>query len=389
MGTNSVGGRIAALRSVKGLTGEQLGHALGLTKSQVSKIESGVRKLDVSEIALVADALGVTLAEVLGVERRGSLALAARVMTTSPGQDETAPARRRVRQVLEVEAALGDAVGLPAVGRSAAGTAVVEQVQAEGLAKVATVGCGTRLAGIVRERLGLGRAPIGDLAALVERHFGMSAVTWPVGKVVSGLCAHGTDTAMMLISSSFPVGHQRFTAAHELAHHLLADPREVIIESDVFAASTPSERRANSFAAGLLMPADGLRDVVNGRAIDDIVIAELMREFGVSYTALLHRLTDPAVKLISTAQRGAALQRTPTSVLRTAGDPSPAELTQPDETRRVPPRLLSAAQHGYRSGKVGLGVLASLLDEDADLLYERLAAEGITPPVVQDDMGDL
>jgi hypothetical protein len=224
---------------------------------------------------------------------------------------------------------------------------------------------------------------------LVERHFGLGAVTWPVGKTVSGLCAHGADVALMLVSSSFPVGHQRFTAAHELAHHLVGDPREVIIESDVFAVSTPPERRANAFAAALLMPPDGLREVAGGRPVDDVVLAELMREFGVSYTALLYRLADHTVRLMSTMVRDQLLHRAPTSVLRAAGDPAPGELTRPDEARRVPPRLLAAAQQGYQSGRVGLGVLAALLDEDADSLYTRLASDGIVPPATDDDMADL
>ncbi|MFC0527941.1 helix-turn-helix domain-containing protein [Phytohabitans kaempferiae] len=388
MSEKSVGERIAALRAVRGLTGEQLGRALGLTKSQVSKVENGTRKLDVSEVAQVADVLGVTLAEVLGVQRKGSLALAARVMA-APGKDETTAARRRVRQVLEVEAALGDSVGLLSARPSSAGAAVLERARVDGLADAVTAASGIRLAHTVREELGLGRAPIGDLPALVERHFGLGAVTWPIGKSVSGLCAHGTDVALMLVSSSFPVGHQRFTAAHELAHHLLTDPREVIIEGDLFAIRTPPEQRANAFAASLLMPADGLREVVSDRPVDEVVLAELMREFGVSYTALLYRLADSAVRLMSTRIRDEWLQCAPSSVLRAAGDPAPGDLTRPDEARRVPPRLLSAAQQGYQSGRVGLGLLAALLDEDADALYARLAAEGTVPPAVHDDMADL
>ncbi|HEX6684330.1 MAG TPA: ImmA/IrrE family metallo-endopeptidase [Candidatus Limnocylindrales bacterium] len=388
MSDRLVGERIAALRAVRGLTGEQLGQALGLTKSQVSKIENGTRKLDVSEVALVADALGVTLAEVLGVERKGGLALAARVMA-APGQDETVAARRRARQVLEAEAALGDAVGLLPPQPSAAGKAVLELVRVEGLVPTTTVDSGARLAEIVREKLGLGRAPISDLPALIERHFGLGAVAWPIGKAVSGLCAHGADVAMMLVSSSFPVGHQRFTAAHELAHHLLGDPREVIIESDLFTANTPSERRANAFAAALLMPADGLREVAGSRPVDEVVLAELMREFGVSYAALLYRLSDRAVRLMGATARDSWLRRAPTSVLSAAGDPAPAELTRPDESRRVPPRLLAAAQQGYQKGRVGLGILAALLDEDAEPLYERLAGEGIRPPAIHDDLADL
>jgi Zn-dependent peptidase ImmA (M78 family) len=330
----------------------------------------------------------VAAREVLGVERKGSLALAGRVMTV-PGQDEATPARRRVRQILEAEAALTDAVGLLPARPSTAGDRVLERIGRDRLVDTVTVSAGTRLADIVREELGLGRAPIGDLPALVERHFGLGAVMWPVGKTISGLCAHGADIALMLVSSSFPVGHQRFTAAHELAHHLLRDPREVIIESDFFAVSTPPERRANAFAAALLMPADGLREVAGGRPVDDVVIAELMREFGVSYTALIYRLADPSVRLMSTKLRDQWLQQTPTRVLRAAGDPAPSELTLSDEARRVPPRLLAAALQGYQRGRVGLGVLAALLDEDADSLYTRLAGDGITPPAIEDDMTDL
>ncbi len=272
---------------------------------------------------------------------------------------------------------------------SEAGARVLARIRDERLTGTVTAGAGTRLAGIVRDELGLGRGPIGDLPALAERHFGLSVVTCPVGKAVSGLCAHGSDVAVMLVSSSFPAGHQRFTAAHELAHHLLADPREVIIESDVFAVNTPPERRANAFAAALLMPADGLREVVAGRPIDEVVVAELMREFGVSYKALLYRLADSAVRLMPTASREGWLQRAPTSVLRVAGDPAPGDLTRPDESRRVPPRLLAAALRGYQSGRVGLGLLAALLDEDADSLYTRMAGDGIVPPAVHDDVADL
>ncbi|GAA1010325.1 hypothetical protein Aple_038570 [Acrocarpospora pleiomorpha] len=379
MKEQSVGARIAALRAVRGVTGAELGQALGLTKSQVSKIENGTRKLDVSEVALVAEVLGVTLAEVLGVSRKGTLALAARVMS-GPGQDETRPARRRVRQLLESEAALSDAVGLRPSTLSTAGATVMRRAEVELLTEGSPVRAGTRLAGIAREELGLGRAPIADLLALCERHFGLNAVVWPIGKAVSGLCAHGVDVALMLVSSSYPRGHQRFTGAHELAHHILRDPREVIVETDVFMVRTPAEQRANAFAAALLMPVDGLHEVIAGRPLDKGVLGELMREFDVSYRALVYRLADRSVRLLSDAQRDTWLAQTPTSVLRAAGDLTPHDLTTPDETRRLPPRLWMAAQQGYQNGRVGLGVLSSLLDEDPDILFARLADAGIQPP---------
>lgn len=383
-----VGARLAELRQAKNMTGTALGEALGLTKSQVSKIENGSRKLDVGELAVVADVLGATLPELLGISRNGPLALAARVMS-APAKDETAAARRRARQVLEAEAALADATGLQPLAVSAAGRAVMDRIRSESLYDGSPATAGARLAQIVREALGLGYVPIADLPALCERHFGLNAVTWPIGKAVSGLCAHSADIAVVLVSSSFPRGHQRFTGAHELAHHILGDPRAVIVESDVFAAGTPPERRANAFAAALLMPSQGLREIVAGRAVDKAVLTELMHEFGVSYSALLYQLAERGVGLLTVTERDKWLTRSVTGVLRIGGDLDPQRWTTPDEYRRVPPRLWAAAQQGYRSGRVGLGVLSALLDEDADDLYAKLTEAEIVPQPIQDDLTDL
>jgi len=71
MDENRLGVRIAALREARGMTGEELGAALGLSRSQVSKVEHGTRRLDVSEVAAVADALDVSLAEVLDDQFQG------------------------------------------------------------------------------------------------------------------------------------------------------------------------------------------------------------------------------------------------------------------------------------------------------------------------------
>jgi Zn-dependent peptidase ImmA (M78 family)/transcriptional regulator with XRE-family HTH domain len=390
MSSVEIGARISALREARGMTGEELGEALGLSRSQVSKIEHGIRRLDVSEVAALADALEVSLAEVLGVERSGSLALAARVMAT-PEADETLAARRRMRQLLEAEASLASSTGLRESRPTQSGQDVLAMIgdRARLLAR-ARWQDGEDLASLVRQGLGLGRAPIADIAELAEHHFGIDVVAWPTGPGVSGLCAHGQGVAMMLISTAFPPGHQRFTAAHELAHHLLRDPREILVEGDLYDASSPMEKRANSFASALLMPADGLRDVIGSRPIDEATLAQLMRHFGVSYSALLYRLGASSVRLLSPPARDAWLQRTVFSVLRAANDPAPGQLTSPDESRRIPPRLWRAAQAGYQSGRVGIGTLAALADEDPERLFIRLAANDVRPPApADDDLRDL
>jgi Zn-dependent peptidase ImmA (M78 family) len=326
---------------------------------------------------------------VLGVERSGSLALAARVMA-APQADETLPSRRRMRQLLEAEANLASAVGLRESRPTASGRDVLAQTTDLGIpSSHLPWRDGEKLADLVRQGIGLGRAPVSDVADLAEQHFGLDVLAWPTGKAVSGLCAHGQGVAMMLVSTSFPRGHQRFTAAHELAHHLLRDPREIVVHGDLYDGSSPTEKRANAFAAALLMPVDGLRDVTAGRLVDEAVLVELMRHFGVSFSALLYRLATRSVGLLTARLRDAWLQEPVSSVLRAANDAAPEELTTPDESRRIPPRLWRAAQAGYQNGRVGIGTLAALADEDAEQLFVRLAANGVRPPAPTDDLHDL
>jgi Zn-dependent peptidase ImmA (M78 family)/transcriptional regulator with XRE-family HTH domain len=389
MDAKELGARIAALREARGMTGQQLGDALGLSRSQVSKIEHGTRRLEVGELAAVADALEISLGGVLGIERSGSLALAARVMAAPQG-DDTLPSRRRMRQLLEAEATLASAAGLPESRPTLSGQNVLALISKEGIPSGRPPWQdGEALASLVRDGLGLGRAPVADTTDLAEQHFGLDVLAWPTGKGVSGLCAHGQGVAMMLVSTAFPRGHQRFTAAHEMAHHLLHDPREVVVDSDLFDNGNPMEQRANAFAAALLMPADGLRDVIADRPIDAVVISELMRHFGVSFKALLYRLASRSTGLLTTQARDEWLQKQSSSVLRAANDPAPEELTRPDEAKRIPARLWRAAQAGYQSGRIGIGTLAALADEPPEQLFTRLAASGIRPSVPDDDLADL
>lgn len=389
MDAKELGARVAALREARGMTGQQLGDVLGLSRSQVSKIEHGSRRLEVSELAEIADAFEVSLTELLGTERSTSLALAARVMA-APEADETLPPRRRMRQLLEAEATLANATGLQESRPTQSGRDVLGLITQQGIpSSNAPWQDGEDLARLVRDGLGLGRAPIANVAELAEQHFGLDVLAWPTGKAVSGLCAHGQGIAIMLVSTAFPRGHQRFTAAHELAHHLLRDPREIVIDSDLYNSGNPTEKRANAFAAALLMPADGLRDVIAGRPIDETALSQLMRHFGVSFTALLYRLATPSVRLLDTQKRDTWLQKSAYTVLRAAHDPAPEELTSPDEAKRIPARLWRAAQAGYQNGRVGIGTLAALADESPECLFARLAANGITPPPLADDLADL
>lgn len=79
---SQVGARVAAARKRRNLTGTQLGAMVGLRKDQISKIESGRRRLDVSELPRIAGALGVSVRSLLGQADRPTLAMAGRLAAT-------------------------------------------------------------------------------------------------------------------------------------------------------------------------------------------------------------------------------------------------------------------------------------------------------------------
>lgn len=101
----------------------------------------------------------------------------------------------------------------------------------------------------------------------------------------------GRDTPIVGINSERPIARQRFTAAHELCHHL-KDARQSIV-----CTSNPRsriERYAESFAAELLMPSAELNRQVsmyvkNGH-VDFEDVLRIAEHFGVSFQACLNKI---------------------------------------------------------------------------------------------------
>ena len=99
---------------------------------------------------------------------------------------------------------------------------------------------------------------------------------------------------MMYINSAFTLGHQRFTAAHELGHIVLHN--EELKDVHLLKKNKDLEREANIFATEFLMPVHGVKEIfykyidVNPMEVivDHIII--MHNYFKVSYKAMLKRL---------------------------------------------------------------------------------------------------
>src|SRR5215472_13605009 len=124
-----VGARVAAARKRRGMTGTELGDIVGLRKDQISKIESGRRRLDISELPRVAAALGVTVRSLIGQAERPALAIAGR-LAADAGPDAMRSVRRRARQLFEIDDLLTQVTEMPAAQPSPPGLRVIEQARA-------------------------------------------------------------------------------------------------------------------------------------------------------------------------------------------------------------------------------------------------------------------
>jgi Zn-dependent peptidase ImmA (M78 family) len=99
------------------------------------------------------------------------------------------------------------------------------------------------------------------------------------------------DVPVVGINANRPITRQRFSAAHELCHHLRDADKQI---SCPIGSKNAIERFAEGFAAALLMPVGELRAQVNKRknsnhniSFDDVL--EIAEYFGVSFQACLFR----------------------------------------------------------------------------------------------------
>lgn len=97
------------------------------------------------------------------------------------------------------------------------------------------------------------------------------------------------DFPIVGINLNRPITRQRFTAAHELCHHLKDSKKGCICD-----LKSSVERYAEDFAAGLLMPLDTFKLVVEKYLVDGYIsfdnVLKVAEYFGVSFDACLNRI---------------------------------------------------------------------------------------------------
>lgn len=230
-----------------------------------------------------------------------------------------------------------------------------------------------RRAAEVRERLGLGTAPVGDFTATLA-DAGLVVLVRPLGpKGPEGLYVRRAGYGAVLLNGDAYLPRLRFTAAHELGHHEYG--AEAVVDVAIGATTDPEERRANAFAASFLMPRDALVQRIAGPAPSAERVVEVASEFGVSYETMVYRLHN--LQLLP----GGAARRDQLLAERSAVMTDDLRQRRLESGTVLPPQYVKRAIDAYTRQDISLDRLAELLfTQDETVVGRALEEAGLLRP---------
>ena len=156
-----------------------------------------------------------------------------------------------------------------------------------------------QLAARVRREWGVGETQPVDILSILWSWECISVIRTPFGESsrASGLFVRKNDSVLIVLNSGRTLGHQFFTAAHELYHVRFSEGMTGrVCTAMQFSEKQPDEMDADRFAAHLLLPWAGIDAMLAKHATHAEpswpTIVRLEQYFGVSHEAMLRRLLD-------------------------------------------------------------------------------------------------
>lgn len=224
--------------------------------------------------------------------------------------------------------------------------------------------------------------PVPCILTLVERDLGIPVVIAAFPSGVAGCCWRDAGHAVLWVNGTHPAVRQRFTLAHELGHlrcrHDAAVPVDTI---ETLAGRTTDSReiQANAFAAELLMPAAGIRGMVDGGAtLDDVV--RIAARYGTSTIAAFYRLNalglapahERLAERIERREDAAVWQR-----LAPATTPDAIAAIDRAALPRFSPQLSGSALAALHAGAASIDQVAASTGCDAGVLATAAASVAV------------
>ncbi|ARQ70510.1 DNA-binding protein [Streptomyces marincola] len=276
-GWAEVGERIAEARLAAGLSQGDLAAQVNVERTAVVRMEAGERRITALELFRLAEVHGVPLGHLV---TRPPEALASRRSALEESAGAASRARYRLDALLEEHARHArwlidhgfltpprpdDRLQRPRTGEIDPGS----------------------LAGAAREVIGVVSGPLGTLTDVLE-HLGLYLTVVDETAEGASLLLDGHGVAVM--SGRLPPGRRRWTAAHELGHHLLRD--EYHSDAGVAAGRDEREQLIDQFVDEFLIPAADMRrawDEGDHNGEHRAFLLRLSAHYRVSWSAVVNK----------------------------------------------------------------------------------------------------
>lgn len=271
----SIAERIKVARKSAGMSQRELGAAIGVSATAISKYEKGEVIPNSGMIIRLSEALGVNIdfffrqvaAHVSRPHYRCRKSLKKKEENIIHGK-----VTDWLERYLEVEMISGITAGLDLPPREECRVSTLEDVEA--------------VAQRVRDAWDLGTDPIENVMDVLEQH-GIKVGTFETPDSFDALTFyHDEQTPVIAINKSMTGDRQRFNCAHELGHLLLeVDP------------ALDEEKVAHRFAGAFLVPREMVWKELGTkrRAVDLRELYMLKHKYGMSMKAWIHRARDLGV----------------------------------------------------------------------------------------------
>lgn len=268
--------RIRTAREACRLTQDQVAKHLGLSRPTVVQIEAGNRSVSSLELDRLAYLFGRDIRDFMADSFLEEDTLAA-LFRAQPDVIEQPVVMEKLRECIALGRELTNLERLVGVDRDVAAVAMYPLEPPR--SRWQAVEQGQMLAGEERRRLGLGRAPLPDLAELLESQ-GVRTGLVDLPEDVSGFTLSDRDVGLfVVVNRAHHHLRRRFSFAHEYAH-AIADRARFGLVSRSSAQHELVEVRANAFAASFLMPSGAVRQFIAslGKGRSSGVLAEGLDE---------------------------------------------------------------------------------------------------------------
>jgi Zn-dependent peptidase ImmA (M78 family)/transcriptional regulator with XRE-family HTH domain len=371
---DTLGERVRARREAAGLSQAEVAAHIGVDLTAVSKIETGARQVKVDELAGIAQVLGISPLAILEPDSfLGRLPMSPRSGSNSV---EVGPARQRMVQLAEFHQLLADANVVssapsirPDITCSLTWKAEATKWAQWALGKLRINAPDTKI------------RTLETLGAHIEHQLGIDVLieSFPECEL-SGAAITSTEFPLIFVNSAKPVRRALYTLAHELCHVLALDGSGRC-EDTTMSGTDDNERRANRFAAELLMPEQDIRQIVQQIEGSSNALGQMFLQFGVSMESLAYRLHS--LKMLSDEGRDRLKSTSPKTLAVHVDDAAlRAELEEivlgPSHQYRPPGLLLQRCWDGFESGAMSIRPYAMLSGEDPDdlLAAAELSLDG-------------